>query len=182
LAAFIDGRLATTARTDAAFAAAACGQRDQWAALDCELTLRTPSPRLRIVSRSLGRQMLRAAGRAWPLLAVVELRALHSDGPMQPVALGAVGFAAGLSPHDVALCSLHHLMGTMTTAAVRLMGLDPFDVHALAAARAARLEELADEAAAWARCAPSELPAFTSVLADINAEHHATWETRLFAS
>jgi urease accessory protein len=101
---------------------------------------------------------------------------------MQPVTLGAVGHAAGLSPHDVALCSLHHLMGTMTTAAVRLMGLDPFDVHALAAARASRLEELADEAAAWAGCAPSELPAFTSVLADIYAEHHATWETRLFAS
>ena len=182
LAAFIDGRLATTAPTEAAFAAASCAQPERRAELDLELSIRTPSPRLRVVSRTLGRQLLRAASRAWPAVPVAQLRALHTDGPMQPVALGAVAAAAGLSPHDTALCSLHHLLGAVTTAAVRLLGLDPFDVQALAAARADRLDALAADAAALSSLEPADLPATTSVLADALAEHHTTWEVRLFAS
>jgi urease accessory protein len=102
---------------------------------------------------------------------------------MQPVALGTVAAAAGLGSRDAALCALHHLVGAVTTAAVRLLGLDPFEVHALAARLAPRLDTLADDAAAFAaQCTPRHLPATTSVLADILAEHHATWEVRLFAS
>lgn len=103
---------------------------------------------------------------------------------MQPIALGAVAAAAGLSPHDAALVSLHHLVGAVTTAAVRLIGLDPFDVQALAAQRAATLERLAADAALAAAgfAEGRPLPSTTSLLADILAEHHATWEVRLFAS
>jgi urease accessory protein len=182
LALFIDGRLATVGCTDAAFAAAACRPAADWGVLDAELMARTPSPRLRSVSRSLGRQLVRAASRAWPVLPTGRLRALHPDGPLQPVALGAVAAAADLAPADAALCSLHHLVGAITTAAVRLLGLDPFDVQALAARRAAQLEEMASAAAASALGEASSLPASTSLLADILAEHHATWEVRLFAS
>ena len=109
------------------------GPARRFAELDRELAIRTPSPRLRSVSRSLGRQLLRPAEQAWPERPYATLRSLHADGPMQPVALGAVAGAAGLSPHDAALCALHHLVGAITTAAVRLLGLDPFRVHALAA-------------------------------------------------
>ena len=106
---------------------------------------------------------------------------------MQPIALGVVAAAAGLSPDEAALCSLHHLVGAVTTAAVRLLGLDPFEVHALAASLAPRLESLAADAAhAAAEFAvagdPASLPSTTSLLADVLAEHHATWEVRLFAS
>ena len=94
-----------------------------------------------------------------------------------------VAAAAGLTPRDAAACSLHHLVGAATTAAVRLMGLDPFEVHALAARLAPRLDQLASVAAELATtCETAELPAANSVLADILAEHHATWEVRLFAS
>jgi urease accessory protein len=55
-------------------------------------------------------------------------------------------------------------------------------VQALAARRAAQLEEMASAAAASALGEASSLPASTSLLADILAEHHATWEVRLFAS
>jgi urease accessory protein len=183
LGVFLDGRLLTTAPVDAAFAAAASVPGAPLSELDHELTIRTPSPRLRSVSRTLGRQLLRMAEQAWPGGPYSTLRSLHVDGPMQPVALGAVAGAAQLSPRDAALCSLHHLVGAVTTAAVRLLGLDPFQVHALAAARGPRLEELADIAASAARDRPpSELPATTSILGDILAEHHATWEVRLFAS
>lgn len=183
LASFLDGRLLTTAPVEAAFAAAACLGISELCELDRELVIRTPSPRLRTVSRTLGRQLLRPAERAWPSHRYAALRALHHDGPMQPVALGVVAAAAGLTPHDAALCSLHHLVGAVTTGAVRLLGLDPFDVHALAARLGPHLDELAAIAAyEAATLAPSALPATTSVLADILAEHHATWEVRLFAS
>jgi len=104
---------------------------------------------------------------------------------LQPVALGAVAAAAGLAPREAALCSLHHLVGAITTGAVRLLGLDPFEVHAIAAGLALRLDRLAEDAARaaddLARTGAS-LPSSTSLLADILAEHHATWEVRLFAS
>jgi urease accessory protein len=182
---FLDGRVATVGPTEAAFAAASCRPDADWSTLDRELSARTPSPKLRTVSRSLGRQLVRAAQRAWPTLPAERLRALHPQGPMQPVALGAVAATAGLEPMDAALCSLHHLVGAVTTAAVRLLGLDPFDVQALAARAAGHLEALAADAAdAAERTAhdPALLPADNSLLADILAEHHATWEVRLFAS
>jgi len=182
---FLDGRLATIAPTEAAFAAAACAGHLNWSELDTELAARTPSPRLRMLSRSLGRQLLRPAGRAWPSPSFAQLREIHPDGPLQPVALGAVAAAAGLAPREAALCSLHHLVGAITTGAVRLLGLDPFEVHAIAAGLALRLDRLAEDAARaaddLARTGAS-LPSSTSLLADILAEHHATWEVRLFAS
>jgi urease accessory protein len=180
---FLEGRLLTTAPVDAAFAAAACAGEWPFPQLDRELQARTPSPRLRTVSRTLGRQLLRPAEQAWPSAQYTELRSLHADGPMQPIALGVVAGAAQLTARDAALCSLHHLVGAVTTAAVRLMGLDPFQVHALAASLAPRLDDLAEVAADLAAsCSPAELPATTSLLGDILAEHHATWEVRLFAS
>ena len=182
LAQFLDGRLLTVAPTEAAFCAAACAHAERLPDLDAELAVRTPSPCLRGVSRSLGRQLLRPAARAWPGLDTDRLRALHGDGPMMPVALGATAAAAGLEPPEAALVSLHHLVGTITTAAVRVLGLDPFDVHALAARLADRLDGMAFDAAALADDSPADLPSTTSVLADVLAEHHRTWEVRLFAS
>ncbi|MEY2443485.1 MAG: urease accessory protein [Ilumatobacteraceae bacterium] len=183
LESFLDGRLQTTATVEAAFAAAACQPGAPLAELDHELEVRTPSPRLREVSRTLGRQLLRPAERAWPSDRYTALRNVHPDGPMQSIALGVVAAAAGLEGRDAALCSLHHLVGSVTTAAVRLMGLDPFDVQALAARLAPRLDQLAaaaDDLATTSTAA--DLPAHNSMLADILAEHHATWEVRLFAS
>ncbi|CAN0288308.1 unnamed protein product, partial [Phaeothamnion confervicola] len=122
------------------------------------------------------------AERAWPSAAYAALRSVQPDGPMQPLVLGATAAAAGLDPEEAALCSLHHLLGAITTAAVRLIGLDPFSVQALAASLAPRLDALATDAALAARLPVSELPSTTSLLADALAEHHATWEVRLFAS
>jgi len=183
LEAFLDGRLSTTAPVEAAFAAAACAGTAPLTEVDHELFIRTPSPRLRTISRTLGRQLIRPAERAWPNGRYPDLRAVHRDGPMQPVALGVVAHAAGLTPADAALCSLHHLVGAVTTAAIRILGLDPFEVHALAARLSPRLDDLASAAAEQAATRPvARLPSTTSVLADILAEHHATWEVRLFAS
>ena len=103
---------------------------------------------------------------------------------MQPMALGAAAWAAGLLGRDAALCSLHHLVVAATTAAVRLLGLDPFEVQAMAAGLAPRLDREADSPPRWPRRhrAARDLPASGSLLGDVLAEDHATWEVRLFAS
>ena len=47
------------------------------------------------------------------------------------LALGALVGAGGGTPTDAALLSLHHLTSAVTTAAVRMLGLDPFEMTAL---------------------------------------------------
>jgi urease accessory protein len=191
---YVLGRLRTSGRVDAAFAAAGCltghldgreAREQRWAALDRELTARNASPALRIASRSLGRQALRAGERIWPSPWLAEVRRCHPDGPHQPIALGAVAAAAGLGARDVAAVALHHLVTGWTSAAVRLHGLDPYEVAGLHARLAPRLDRLASGAAESAASGvddPSTLPATTGLLLDVLAEDHARWDTRLFAS
>lgn len=183
LEAFMIGRAATGGRVAASFAAAACvaaGEADagRIAELDAELDARIPSPALRSASRKLGSQMLRAARAIGPS---ADLEALPPR-PHQPVALGAACAGFGLDARAAALAALHDVLAGATTAAVRLLGLDPFAAHAAHARRAAQVDALAAEAAGWARAAADDLPACGAPLLDVSNEHHATWEVRLFAS
>ena len=184
---FVEGRLATSGLVDAAFAAATCwrsarpGDAD-WRELDAEYLARTGPPRLRLAARTLGRQLLRSGERAWPSSRYGEARAALPDGVVQPIAMGVVANAAGCSPAEAALCELHHLVGTLTTGAVRLLGLDPFIVAALGASTAPELTRLAALAASTCEHPAANLPADLGLLNDVFAEHHGTWEVRLFAS
>src|SRR5687768_7957525 len=63
---YVRGRLHTTALTEAAIAAAAVLHPRQLDALDDEADARITVPELREVSRRLGRQLVRVAGRCWP--------------------------------------------------------------------------------------------------------------------
>jgi urease accessory protein len=169
LDAFLRGRLATVGLVSAAFAAAACrgaGVRH----LDGEMDARTPSPALRKASRAQGRALLRAGRTLWTLSTVE--RELH-----HPVALGVVAAAAGLTPAQAALTAAYGTVTGPASAAVRLLGLDPYATHALVA----RLAPECDAVAARATTV-DELPACSAPLLDIMAEAHATWEVRLFAS
>ena len=178
---YIRGRLITSASTEASFAAAANSGRFALAQLDREFAARTPSPRARTVSRTLGRQLERATRNTWPEMA--DLRTIHPDGPMQPIALGSIARSAGLSHYETALCSLHHAVGAATTAAVRLMGCDPFAANDIASRLCNNLEQVATCAMRAAEVdACSHLPANTSLLADAMMENHSKWEVRLFGS
>ncbi|MFJ5894474.1 urease accessory protein UreF [Streptomyces sp. NPDC093064] len=193
---FLRGRLATTGVVTAAFTAAACasfggtGRRatevvevlEVLEVLDREFAARTPSPALRTASRRLGRQLLRAGRTIWPHPRLDELSAAPRHGLHQPVALGAVAAAAGLGPDAAALAAAHDAVLTPATAAVRLLGLDPFAVHATVARLGPRIAAVAAEAARHAHTAPEALPSRAGPLLDIRAEHHAAWEVRLFAS
>jgi urease accessory protein len=180
---FVAGRLHTIGLVEAAFAAAACAGHHPWSDLDDALDARIASPRLRDASRTLGRQLLRAGRRTWPHESLEQLALASAPaGPHQPVAMGAVARAAGLDAPDAAACSLHHLALALGTAALRLLGLDPFDVHALLAALAPTIDALARAAAVAPACSLDDLPAWSGPLTEILAEDHATWEVRLFAS
>jgi urease accessory protein len=183
LASFVRGRLHTSGQVDAVFAAAAAHGVHEVGVLDAALSARITSPRLRDVSRTLGRQTLRAGERVWPHERLAALRrASPPEGPHHAVALGAVAGAAGLDGHDAALCALHHLATSAATAAVRLLGLDPFEVHAVLSALAPDVDALAAAAVAASGGAVDRFPATSGPLVDILAEEHATWEVRLFAS
>jgi urease accessory protein len=183
LAAFVVGRLHTAGRVDAAFAAAAARELHALAALDAALDARISSPRLREVSRALGRQALRAGERIWPHVRLQELRASSPpSGPHQSITYGVIAAAAGLGADDAALTVLHGLAASCATAAVRLLGLDPYAVHAMLASLGADIDALASAAVIESHEAIDRLPALSSPIVEILAEDHATWEVRLFAS
>ncbi|MFI1992762.1 urease accessory protein UreF [Actinoplanes sp. NPDC020271] len=171
---FLRGRLATSGLVSAAFAAASCasGAHQQ---LDAGLDARTPSPALRKASRAQGRALLRAGRAMWPVAAI-------GRDPHQPVALGALAAAAGLSPAETAVAAAYGTITGPASAAVRLLGLDPYAVHALLARLAPECDRTAALAAQRSGDPVDELPAAGAPLLDIGAEHHATWEVRLFAS
>ncbi|HWG26287.1 urease accessory protein UreF [Actinospica sp.] len=178
---FLLGRLSTTGLTGAAFCVAALdGAR--LADLDAEYEARTPSPAQRRASRALGRQLLRAVRVGWSGPALDAAAAVHPDGPHQPLAFGAAGAAAWLGPHDVAVAAALGSVTGPANAATRLMGIDPDAVTAVLAALEPHVQDTADAAVESALGPISELPSFSAPRLDISAEHHSTWEVRLFAS
>ena len=116
------------------------------------------------------------AGRAmWPVPAI-------GREPHHPVALGALAAAAGLGPAEAAVAAAHGTVTGPASAAVRLLGLDPYAVHGLLAVLAPECDRIAADAAARAGDPVDSLPAAGAPLLDIGAELHASWEVRLFAS
>jgi urease accessory protein len=174
---FLRGRLAAAGLVAAAFAAAACARSHPQPSgdLDAELDARTPSPALRRISRQQGRALLRAGRAMWPVPAM-------AGDPHHAIALGVVAAAAGLGPADAALAAGYASITGPASAAVRLLGLDPYAVQALLATLADECDRVAALGASYADAPPGDLPAAGAPLLDITAEIHASWEVRLFAS
>ncbi|MDG4810478.1 urease accessory UreF family protein [Micromonospora sp. WMMD1120] len=187
LEAFLTGRLATAGLVGAAFAAAAhraagsSARADVLARLDAELDARTAAPALRTVSRRQGRALLRAGRSIWPVAPFGDLPA-NTAGPHQPLVLGLLCAAAGLSRVETATVAAYGTVTGAASAGVRLLGLDPYRVQALLVGLADACDGTAADAARAADDPPERLPAAAAPLADIHAEVHATWEVRLFAS
>lgn len=178
---FLLGRLTTTGLVGAAFSAAA-SEGTRYAELDAEYEARTPSPAQRRASRALGRQLLRAVRAGWSGPTLTAAATVHADGPHQPIAFGAAGAAAGLGPRDVAVAAALGSVTGPANAATRLIGIDPDAVTAVLAALEPYVQDTADAAVTSALGPVSELPSFSAPRLDISAEHHSTWEVRLFAS
>jgi urease accessory protein len=188
---YLTGRLATVGLVDAALAVAVRGivgpGTGDWRILDAEAAARCVVPALRVVARSQGRGLVRAAGRMWPGRDDLAVAAgLHPDGPMWPVALGVVARVAGVAPAGVALVAAQTSISGPAWAAVRLLGLDPFAVAAVLAELAPAVDAVAATVTGTAAgpdgLAPDRLPAAGGPLGDVAAMAHAARDVRLFAS
>ena len=202
---FCQARLRTSARVAAAFAAAACRlQADfpervplpapttsdapradpaPWAELDAEFDARTPSAAMRAASRQLGGGLLRLLRSLQPEAALVTPWARGGKpAPHHPLVLGAGISLAGGSPELAAQAAALSACSSPASAAVRLLGLDPFAVQAMLARLAPGIDDCAARAAKDAAGPPSSLPADGAPALDLLADFHLTTEVRLFAS
>ncbi|MFF5146330.1 urease accessory protein UreF [Streptomyces sp. NPDC013157] len=180
------GRLHTAGLVAGAFAAAAVLGVDV-GELDAAADARTPSAALRGAARRLGRQLLRAARVAWPAAELDALAREFPKGAHQPVVLGVVARAAGLSAEDAAYCAVYECVSGPVTAVVRLLSLDPFEATGVLARLAGEMELVVDRGVEAARrvvagAGVEGLPAASAPLMEIGAEWHAGWAVRLFAS
>ncbi|PIM72491.1 urease accessory protein UreF [Streptomyces sp. JV178] len=185
LEAFCRGRLHTVGLVSAALAVAAALGVDP-VALDAAADARTPSLALRVTSRKLGRQLMRAARATWPSDELGALAGEFPKGAHQPVVLGVTARAAGLGPEDAAYCSVYESVSGPASATVRLLSLDPFDATGVVARLAPEMDRVVRAAVEAGREAVrggvDVLPAASGPLLEIGAEVHAAWAVRLFAS
>ncbi|GAA3585974.1 urease accessory UreF family protein [Amycolatopsis ultiminotia] len=187
---FLFGRLRTAGALAAVFAAAAthAAARNvhsaQWRTLDLELDARTPSPAQREASRAQGRGTARAGRLAWPSPVLTALLR-ETPRPHHAVICGALVGIGGGTSSEAAMAVAYLAISGPASAAVRLLGLDPFAVNAVLARLAEPLREVCAEAAESAGADPADLPAPASPALDLFAEEHARHhqeEVRLFAS
>jgi len=200
---FLRGRLRTAGMVAAGLAAAACARARTaeewtWAELDAEADARTPSPAQREASRRQGRALLRAARIAWPgadwlgdLAALgrsgapwgeVMAACEHRGGPHHAVVLGAAAAAAGCAPGEAAHVAAYQSVAGPSSAAVRLLALDPMRAAGVVAAMAGAIAATAEQAARQAAGPLHELPFPSAPALDLLAEAHVTAEVRLFES
>ncbi|MGD0242858.1 MAG: urease accessory UreF family protein [Streptosporangiaceae bacterium] len=191
---FCRTRLLTSARVGAAFAAASCrtfiNERSSVPAflplLDTEYEARIPAEATRRASRELGRGLWRLL-RSFPWEADLATAFARCAGPAphHPLVLGAgVALAGGDEELAARAAALAACTGP-ASAAVRLLGLDPFAVQAMLARLAPEVDEIAVAAAATVLAAtvpPASLPADGAPALDLLADYHLTAEVRLFAS
>ena len=182
---YLRGRLATTGRVDAAFCAHVAALANPTDAvlgvIDSEYSARMLSPQLRDASRRFGRQLLRAGSTVWSGPIVDAVARSQSDAH-QPVVLGAFVAAAGGTPDNAAALSFHHLAAAVTSAAIRLLGLDPMTVAAVQAHVGCEVDQWMVDAELWATSPVAELPACGGSLTEILAEDHGRWDARLFVA
>ncbi|GAA4697887.1 urease accessory UreF family protein [Pseudonocardia yuanmonensis] len=159
-------------------------RRARWAELDAELEARTPSLAQREASRAQGRGTLRAVQAAWPSPVLDGLVAVHPR-PHHPLLVGAVCGAAGEPADEAARCVAYLAISGPASAAVRLLGLDPFAVNAVLVRLGPALEAVVAEAVSAAEGPPSDLPAPSAPVLDLMAQahvHHHRERVRLFVS
>lgn len=183
--AFMDARLRLVARADAALSVAALRaavveDHAALAELDGEHAARCPSPVLRTIARRLGSQLLRSAATAWPSPAIDAYRATSNTTP-RPIALGVVGAAAGLTAPQIATIALYDDAATVSSAALKLLGLDPADAARWVAELAPEIDAAARAISADPRPV-SQLQPPAAVGLELAAGVHARREERFFVS
>jgi urease accessory protein len=182
---FCGARLETAGRVAAAFAAEACrgwlaGWRtDSWTDLDAELSARTPSPAGRVASRQLGSGLWRLVRAIEPAVELeLSWASCPAPAPHHPIVLGVACALFGGEPRIAAQAAALGTCTTPASAAVRLLGLDPYAVHRVISLLGARIDAIAEAAS----MADAALPARSTPALELLADLHLMEEVRLFAS
>jgi len=179
---FLRARLATVTRVEAGTAVVGlhhlqAGRSlapvlDAWAA-------RTPAAAMRASSRTLGRALLRLATTLWPDAADVHVVSALSDA-CRPLALAAVAAACGLAPDALARLVAYDDLQTVSSAALKLLPLDPATATGWVHDALPEAQALATEVAGLT--APDRIPAPAAPQLDLWATAHATTTRRLFSA
>jgi urease accessory protein len=204
---FCEAKLHTAGRVAAAFAAASCrlaapgvglaaarhsarsaaegptpGELSAWRQLDDEFEARTASEALRTASRQLGggvRRLLRATSSAQSDYLDAVWAGLPSPAPHHPLVLGAACAIAGATPVAAARTAALGICTASATAALRLLGLDPYALYGLLTRLTKQVDEIAEQVAEQSS---RELPADCALTLELLADVHVRSEVRLFAS
>ena len=134
---FLERRLSTTGLVTAGLAAAACAgaaRSDAVATLgrlEAETDARTPSPAQRSASRAQGRGLIRTAKAAWAAPSATLNWSDLGPRPHHPLVLGCAARAGGVAPEGAALIAAYLAVSAPSTAAQRLLALDPVAVAAV---------------------------------------------------
>jgi urease accessory protein len=158
----------------------------RWAELDGEFGARVASPAVRAASRQLGsglRRLVRAMAPAADLK--TPWRAIPGPAPHQPLVLGAAVAIAGGDPGLAATAAALGTCSAPASAAVRLLGLDPYAVHGVLTRLTAEIDQAGAAGARWvAGGFPllGDLPALAAPVLELLPDVHARSEVRLFAS
>jgi urease accessory protein len=164
---FCRGRMRTSGRVAAAFAAAACRSTPDWDGLDAEYEARLPSEAARAASRQLGNGLRRMLRSMFPDVVLPWTAAPH-----HPIALGAGVALAGGTPELAAQAAALATIAAPASAAVRLLSLDPLAVQGMLTRIAGEIDYRETD----------DLPADSAPFLDLLADIHRTSEVRLFAS
>lgn len=172
--AYLQLRLATVARTEAATAVVTLAHlrrregldavHDAWAA-------RTASAAMRDTSRELGRGLLRLAGQLWGLPPLL-------TGLPRPMVLGAVAHTTGLSAAALAEVIAYDDVQTVASAALKLRPLDPAVATGWVVSTMPLISALVADVAGLET--PVDIPATNSPWIEQLAEDHAVATRRLF--
>jgi urease accessory protein len=182
-------RLRTSGQAAAGFAAAACALWDggaspaRWAELDGEFSARVPSPAARTASRQLGSGLRRLVAAMLPAADLATpWREIGRPAPHHPLVLGAAVALAGGGPQLAGVAAALGTVATAASAAVRLLGLDPYAVQGVLAGLATEINATGAARAGDNLGDFAGLPALSAPALDLLADVHARSEVRLFAS
>lgn len=148
-----------------------------WRDLDDEVSACTPSEAMRLASRQLGRGLGRLLRASRPATNFDAAWSLIDGSPHHALVLGAACAVSGGSPETAAAAALLSTATSSASAAVRLLGLDPYAVHGLLATLTPLLDQVAADAALCTEVAADSAPAL-----DLLADFQLTKQVRLFAS
>ena len=191
LRAFCTGRLATGGVVAAGFSAAACGLWRVGGDPDggWRSTMPCPHERRRKPNASpLARWATACAGCCRgvafrPPTCAMAWAQLPAPAPHHPLVLGAGCALAGGTPELAARAAALGICTTAGSSAVRLLGLDPYAVHAMVSDLGPEIDRIALQAKWFA--SPDRvdsLPALAAPAVELLADDHARKEVRLFAS